>query len=121
MRLRWDSVTWASWLLIYFGGTLVISALVLAIRGEDSAYVLIIIGVPVGLTGGVLLALRRRSMEPPPVTRQATLAANFLFVGLSLILNVVFAVMEQGRSVWLLLLPFPILGLGLYLLGRHRQ
>jgi hypothetical protein len=94
MRLRWDGVTWASWLLILFGGSLVVSGLVLAIRDDDAAYVFVITGVPIGLNGGVLLAIRLRTTEPAPVTRRVTLAANFLFIGFSLILTVLAAIVE---------------------------
>ena len=120
MRLRWDGAIWACWLLIFFGGTLVILALALAIRGEDSAVALVIVGVPVGLLGGVLLALRRRTMKPTPITPRDDIAANFLFVGFGLLLTMLTAVIEQGRSLWLLLVPFVFFGLGLYVLRRQR-
>jgi hypothetical protein len=119
MKLRWVTLTWTAWLLVLFGGSLVAGALVFVIKGDDGAYAFIIIGVPLGLVGGVLLALRRTT-EPGPVTRRANIAANLLFIGFSLILTMLTAVIEQGRSLWLLLVPFVFLGLGLYVLRRQR-
>ena len=121
MRFRWDTATQAAWQLILFGGAFVMAGVALTIKGHEGAYAFVIIGVPIGLAGGVVLARKRRAMDPAPVTPRENLAANLLFVGLALILTMLEAVIDQGRPLWLLLVPFVFLGLGLYTLGRQRD
>jgi hypothetical protein len=136
--LNWNLRRWASWCLIALGGSLVATALLLALRNDDATYPVVILGVPLGLIGIISLARDQyRELEPgsSPVTTprqldnlarsnhrvRPSMAANLLLIGFALIGTVLMAVLEQGRSLWLLPLPLAVLGLGVYALARSRS